>query len=230
MGQRLVFRCIKNGERFATIYYHWSAYTLNIYEEAFNLINAIRANGYNKDMSINDIRIMLAKILYNRSLVDYDKVIVHGGANPSDFEKFREIGCPEELLTTDGLSRNMGIIAISEEEMDNAEYWADEQPCDFNFDDEIFEETTLACYDKDDSFFKEEFEYAKPGYEWDSIYKALEPFDPKNEYIGIIKWNDAEEAYKWFEMQYDRTRRRGKYTWIIGVDRNDPNLVYTQVC
>lgn len=228
MGQRLVFRCIKNGERFATIYYHWSAYTLNIYEEALTLINGIRANGYSKDMSINDIRIMLAKILYNHSVVDYDDAIVHGGVSKPEFEKFREIGCPEELLTTDGLSRNMGLIDISEEGMNNAEYWADVQPCDFNFDDETFEETTLSCYDKDDSYFKEEFEYDEPG-KWDCVYKALEAFKPKNEYIATIKWSDAEAAYKWFEEQYDRAQRRGKYTWIIGVDGNDPNLVYTQV-
>ena len=229
MGQRLVFRCIKNGERFATIYYHWSAYTLNIYEEALTLINALRENGYNKGMSINDIRIMLAKILYNNSTTDWDGAPIHGGVHQNEFDNFREIGCPEELLTTDRLLRNMGLIAISEDEMDNAEYWADEQPCDFNFDDATFEETTLACYDKDDSFFKEEFENAKPGYEWASIYKDLEPFDPKNEYIATIKWSDAEAAYKWFEEQHDRARRRGKYTWIIGVDRNNRNLVYTQV-
>lgn len=229
MGQRLVFRCIKNGERFATIYYHWSAYTLNIYEEALTLINGLRANGYNKDMSINDIRIMLAKILYNSSRTDWNGASIHGGASLNDFAKFREIGCPEELLTTDGLSRNMGLIAISECEMNTAEYWADEHPCDFNFDDETFEETTLACYDKDDSYFKEEFDYDEPG-KWDHIYKGLEPFDPKNEYIATIKWSDAEAAYKWFEEQYDRTQRRGKYTWIIGVDWNNPNLVYTQVC
>lgn len=228
MGQRLVFRCIKNDERFATIYYHWSAYTLNIYQEALTLINGLRANGYNKDMSVNDIRIMLAKILHDSPMTDWDGKSIRGGVSPNDFAKFREIGCPEELLTTDGLSRNMGLIDISEEGMNNAEYWADVQPCDFNFDDETFEETTLSCYDKDDSYFKEGFEYDKPG-KWNQIYKELEPFDPKNEYIATIKWSDAQDAYNWFEEQYDRTQIRGKYSWIIGVDRNNPNLVYTQV-
>lgn len=229
MGQRLVFRCIKNDERFATIYYHWSAYTLNIYQEALTLINGLRANGYNKDMSVNDIRIMLAKILHDSPMTDWDGASIHGGVSPNDFSKFREIGCPEELLTTDGLSRNMGLIDISEEGMNNAEYWADVMPCDFIFDDETFEETTLSCYDKDDSCFKEAFDYDKPG-KWDQIYKELEPFDPKNEYIATIKWSDAEAAYNWFEEQYDRTQRRGKHSWIIGIDRNNPNLVYTQVC
>lgn len=228
MGQRLVFRCIKNGERFATIYYHWSAYTLNVYQEALTLINGLRANGYNKDMSINNIRIMLAKILHDSPMTDWNGESIHGGVSPNDFAKFREIGCPEELLTTDGLSRNMGLIDISEEGMNNAEYWADAQPCDFNFDDETFEETTLACYDKDDSYFKEEFDYDEPG-KWDRIYEELEPFDPKNEYIATIKWDDAEAAYNWIEEQYDRTQRRGKYSWIIGVDRNNRNFVYTQV-
>ena len=34
MGQRLVFECKRGGETFATLYFHWSAYTGETYSVA----------------------------------------------------------------------------------------------------------------------------------------------------------------------------------------------------
>lgn len=219
MGQRLVFKCIKNGEMFATLYYHWSAYTESTYAKAVYLINGLMEHGYNKDMSINDIRIMLLKIvredLYHDTFFGNDEW-QHGGCSRDSLEEFEKIGAPAELRNMGSVTRNRGLINITESGMEYAIFWADTEPEILNFDDETVTNYTLAQYDKDDLQFKECYEE-----EWAKIYEGLPRFDPVAKYVGEIKWEDVQSAHDWFKT-VDNDK------WIIGVDLH--GYVWTQIC
>lgn len=227
MGQRLVFKCIKDGKQFATLYYHWSGFTLEIYRQAAYIIEKLREKGYNKDMSTNETRLMLLDILredrYHVTFGGRDEW-EHGGVSSSDLEAFKEIGASSEQLNMNEVNRNQGLIDITESGMANAIYWADVEPCDINFDSETFQNWTLAMYDKDDYIFTEAYDKE----ELDRIYSLLSEFNPPKEYVGYILWDNAEKSYEWFKGVYEAHEvMRDKPSWILGFDANK-NFIWVQ--
>ena len=65
MGERLVFKCIKDDKMFATLYFHWSAYTLAGYEEAINIVRGIKERGWTKEKSVTETLQILCDMLEN---------------------------------------------------------------------------------------------------------------------------------------------------------------------
>ena len=190
MGQRLVFKCIKNGERIATIYYHWSGYTQSIYWEAAELVDWLRNHGYTGEETVEELQKMLLDYLEERG----------GGASGNEDENGnlyeveewakRGIKAKEE-----GISRNDGLIDITKRGMDHAEYWAEALE-DFNFDDE--------------TFTNGEF-YNEPPAECDWIENPDGIPEWKPEFGDIIKWDEARDALRWFDSL-------PRYEGLLGID------------
>ena len=108
MGQRLNLEIHKNGEVLANAYYHWSGYTssaLHLTEKILSNISVIK----HEDDTILAIKLLeLTEAKITRSELEFLKTL-----NPSiDTTQF-------DIAT----NRNDGLIAISEEGVNNTRYW-----------------------------------------------------------------------------------------------------------
>lgn len=105
MGQRLNIEIKKKGKRLANCYYHWSGYT----GTSLKLIQEILSNIYNyKDVENDNRQAILLLETTGAGLIESEYNIL-----PEDEKKYHRIG-------TD---RNIGLIAITDEEMNNTEKW-----------------------------------------------------------------------------------------------------------
>ena len=107
MGQRLVITCKYQDQKIAAIYYHWSAYTIAALCEAQELIDSV-----GRCYSIKE---------YQKSLISY---ICNRGGGPDGGIGSKECDYITNLypnlslyhpLTNKYISRNKGLIAISDE-------------------------------------------------------------------------------------------------------------------
>jgi hypothetical protein len=205
MGQRLVFECKKDGKRFATLYYHWSGFTGSIYYEALRLVQALEEHGYDKSMDIPSIQKMLLDIVQSfGGGVSCTKT--DDGVHP-EVEAFKALGVTD---IKEDISRNEGLIDITEKGMAEAVFWAEELE-EFNFDDETFTNNEFMYLDEGDE-------------EWD----LLAPEHPENipvfnhgkHYIGTVKWSEAYAACQWYNTLIDR------FEGFIGKDAETGKLVY----
>ena len=108
MGQRLNLEIHKNGEVLANAYYHWSGYTSSaphLTEKILSNISVIK----HEDDTILAIKLLeLTEAKITRSELEFLKTL-----NPSiDTTQF-------DIAT----NRNDGLIAISEEGVNNTRYW-----------------------------------------------------------------------------------------------------------
>lgn len=154
MGQRLVITVHAFNEDIATIYYHWSAYTTSALQEAKDIIDNVDwFNSSNKD----ELILRITKQLESR-----------GGGVFVDDRKLFEEKYPDEKFDDD-VSRNDGLIAISEETMKRMQYWS-EGDMTIDFDTEKVYNDVLFTYESDEEFKQDR---ADAGFEDDDI-------DPKN--------------------------------------------------
>lgn len=211
MGQRLVFKCIRGGERIATLYFHWSGYTESIYDTAVMLINGLRERNYSKAMTDDEVRLILLDILEKDSTYEWTDrssgtiTATHGGVSDGDkgqaYQAFKELGA-EPIV--DGLSRNEGLIDITEDGMNQAEWWAEALET-FDFDKETFTNGEYSHIPPDEI------------YEPDERRPDIPVFNPNPRYWDEIRWKDAADAARWF---HDLPRYEG----YLGVD-TDGNYI-----
>lgn len=200
MGQRLVINCIRDGERFATLYFHWSAYTDSTYEEGRKIVSGLLERGYSKDMTKEETILMLEKILREDSHgISYTKkTITHGGVDQTDAEiaAFEALGLSKKDMDAENISRSEGLISITEQGMKDSETWG-EGFAVLDFDNETFE---------NDIFYEEEpdseaFEFAEIDYD------DIPQWDPPMEFTGAIKWENVEAARDWYWENYGKDCR-----------------------
>lgn len=137
MGQRLVINVVKDREEIASIYYHWSAYSISALEEARSLIEAIY--NFNPD---KDFKLQLIKHIENCG------GCIDGGAGSTEYIVVSSM-YPTESFKSDG-SRNDGLIAITHDGRDSLKSWA-EGVLEVNLDtdmiyNEVFSVKTLEEY------------------------------------------------------------------------------------
>lgn len=213
MGQRLVINCIRDGERFATLYFHWSAYTDSTYEEGRKIVSGLLERGYSKDMTKEETILMLEKILREDSHgLDYsNKTITHGGVDQTEAEiaAFEALGLSKEEMDVENISRSDGLISITEQVMRDIEVWG-EGFAVLDFDNETFE---------NDIFYEEEpdseaFEFAEIDYD------DIPQWDPPMEFTGAIKWENVEAAREWYWENYGKDCR-----YVLGKLNNGNILV-----
>lgn len=213
MGQRLVINCIRDGERFATLYFHWSAYTDSAYEVGRKIVSGLLERGYSKDMTKEETILMLEKILREDSHgLDYlDKTVTHGGVDQTEAEiaAFEALGLSKEEMDAENISRSDGLISITEQGMRDSEFWG-EGFAVLDFDNETFE---------NDIFYEEEpdseaFDFAEID------YNAIPQWDPPMEFTGAIKWENVDAARNWYWENYGKDCR-----YILGKLNNGNILV-----
>lgn len=150
MGQRLVITVHAFDEDIATIYYHWSAYTTSALQEAKDIIDNVDwFNSSNKD----ELILRITKHLESR-----------GGGVFVDDRKLFEEKYPDEKFDDD-VSRNDGLIAISEETMKRMQYWS-EGDMTIDFDTEKVYNDVMFTYESDEEFKQDR---ADAGFEDDDV-------------------------------------------------------------
>lgn len=231
MGERLVFQCFKNEEKIATLYFHWSAYTIECYNVARDLIASLKKRGYSHDWTKEQIQCCLADILWEdfvfpeHDIKDADGNVVchvkeeHGGIDGSkdengelyEYKAFENLGYDISKIDFSKLSRSCGLISITERGMQESEDWA-EAIEEFNFDEEYFTNNICYCCGCDEIDLPDE------------EYEKLPIFDPPEELWDVIPWDRAEDAFNWFKETY---QDEGHY--ILGKASYDNKVLDGQV-
>lgn len=203
MGQRLVVSCIRNGEKFATLYFHWSAYTDSTYEEGRKIVSGLLERGYSKDMTKEETILMLEKILREESQSpsyphEQPAYITHGGVDQTDAEiaAFEALGLTKEEMDAENISRSDGLISITEQGMRDSEIWG-EGFAVLDFDNETFENDIFHEEEPD----SEAFDFAEIDYD------DIPQWDPPMEFTGAIKWENVEAAREWYWENYGKDCR-----------------------
>jgi len=170
MGQRLVINIIKDNERIANIYYHWSAYTVSALYEAKRLIDS---GIFDEECTTKELQLNLI-----RQIEGFGGCI-GGGKDSEEYQKICDM-FPNETFKETG-SRNEGLIALSEDGMDSLESWA-EGILDINLDKGMIYNSVYCCETL------EEFN------EWREKDNKLEDFKEMDIEISEIKFEDIEET------------------------------------
>ena len=113
MGQRLVVSVQNNGKELATVYYHWSAYTVSALWEVSKLVNCIFNH---EDETEEELKLRLIRFCE-----------ANGGGincNPMEFAYIENL-YPGEVFKKDGYSRSNGLIDLSENGRAESHSWSE---------------------------------------------------------------------------------------------------------
>lgn len=107
MGQRLNIEIVKNGKTLANCYYHWSAYSGSSVKLAKTIIDNID------------------KIKYESNLLTAIKLLESTGAGltEDEIEYSKSIDELKNANLIESKNRNIGLIAISEDGINQTRYW-----------------------------------------------------------------------------------------------------------
>ena len=147
MGQRLVITVNKNGEDIAKLYYHWSAYSVSALLETRDIINVL----YDDENEEKDLRLRIIRFCEkNGGGID-------GGENSDEWKRITEM-YPNEVFKKDNISRNYGLIALSEDGMADMESWSEGNVYIEMDEDRVI--NYVNCYYEDiDEYNKQQLEY-----------------------------------------------------------------------
>lgn len=125
MGQRLVVTIHNNNKEIAKVYFHWSAYSYDALLEAQRIVKCI----YNhEDETEKELKLRLVRFCEaNGGGID-------GGEDSTEF-KFVQAMYPNETFVKENYSRTYGLIALSEDGMDDMQSYS-EGDLDIYLDDE----------------------------------------------------------------------------------------------
>lgn len=219
MGQRLVFRCIKEEKMFATLYFHWSAYTICGFEEGMEIVKGLNDRNWTKETSTTETIGMLVDILeHNISIFD-SKMHggVSGGTGSDEWKAIIAMG----ITPSDGdnVDRTYGLIDVTVAGMENALSWA-EQIEEMNFDEGYFTGNNYYLFEIDDKESRNEFfEIYGNDIDINNI-----PELPDILYNGKIPFDDlgkADEAIRVLSVARDDAR---------GIAGRDGNTIFTIMC
>lgn len=191
MGQRLVITVHAFDEDIATIYYQWSVYTTSALREAKDIIDNVDwFNSSNKD----ELILRITKYLESCG----------GGVDFDDRKTFEEKYPGEKF--SDDVSRNYGLIAISEDSMAKQQNWS-AGDLTIDFDAEEVYNDVMFTYESDEEFKQER---ADAGFEDDDIdVKDIKQilFDPTEVHFfaldSAIKTLDDLQFCRYFGQIYE---------------------------
>lgn len=114
MGQRLVVTIQNNEENLCNIYYHWSAYSISALIATKDIINAL----FDDDNENEDVRLRMIRFVERNG---------GGIANGKDGDEWKYIqnAYPNETFKSEVIDRNCGLIAISEDGMNDLQNWSE---------------------------------------------------------------------------------------------------------
>lgn len=143
MGQRLIVTVRSMGEDICKMYFHWSAYTILALEEVRDMIEEFPMETKSKDEAI----------LYFIRYCEKNGGGISGGYGSKEWGYITS-KYPNETFKTDGISRNQGLIGISEEEMEDIQSWS-EGDIVINLDDMTVHNEVFWCYNNIDEYNQE---------------------------------------------------------------------------
>ena len=147
MGQRLVVTVRKSEEDICKIYYHWSAYTMSALNEAQKIVDAIY-NG--EDETTRELQLRLIRFCEeNGGGID-------GGCESAEGKYIQSIFPKEQFK--DDVDRSYGLIALSEQGMENMQNWS-EGDLTINLDEERIYNDVMYCYDDNEEEFWENHDW-----------------------------------------------------------------------
>ena len=154
MGQRLVITVRSFGKDLAKIYYHWSAYSISALRETKEVIDCL-CEDYN--VTEKQLQLRLIRLCERNG----------GGiqAKESEFDYIKKL-FPGETFKTENYSRNYGLIALSEDGMDDLQSWSEGDIC-IDVDEDTIHNSVFYCYDSID-------EYNADRKEWDDEHEDLD--------------------------------------------------------
>lgn len=138
MGQRLNIEIKINGEVQANAYYHWSGYT----SSAINLTEQILGQ-YEDFLDRTEPKLSAIRLLETTD----------AGLTPEELEKAKEDYSEVTFGKCNG--RNSGLIAVSEDGMNETRYW-EENRVTIDFDEETVDFNVWSIWDKEE--YLDEFE------------------------------------------------------------------------
>lgn len=156
MGQRLVVTVNSQGQDLCKMYFHWSAYTRSALHEVNDILECI----YNhEDESERDLQLRLIRFCEENG----------GGiknGKDSDEWKYIQSMYPNTIFKADDISRNYGLIAISEEGMTDLQYWS-EGDVFIDLDNEEVHFGVFSYYNSLESYIEERKD-------WDDDFEGIE--------------------------------------------------------
>lgn len=160
MGQRLVITIKNNEKEIATIYYHWSAYTVSALLEAKELIGCIFNH---KDETEKELKLRLIRFCEENG----------GGISGEDYEfAYIRKMYPNEEFKIRGYSRSRGLISLSEKGMQEAHDWS-EGDMTIDLDTETVENAVFCWHEYIE-------EYNQERKEWDDDFNGYKLEDLKD--------------------------------------------------
>lgn len=152
MGQRLVITVKNNGINLAKIYYHWSAYTVSALMEASSVVNCIC-----KQKNKSEKELQLALIHF----CERNGGGISGGQDSDEWEYIQKI-FPNETFKSEGINRTYGLIALSENGMNDLQNWS-EGDLDIILDEDLIVNYVYFGYDNFE-------EYKENRSDWDDDF------------------------------------------------------------
>ena len=190
MGQRLVVTVKNNGKDLAKIYFHWSAYTVSALMEARRIVDCICEEDYKTEKELQ-LRLI--------HFCEENGGGIDGGSDSPEFKYIQNM-FPNETFKSEGINRTYGLIALSENGMNDLQNWS-EGDLDIILDEDLiinyvyfgydnFEEYKENRSDWDDDFDKDMKLEDIPdiGYDlceigFDEIDDVIEKLNKVNEFV-----------------------------------------------
>lgn len=156
MGQRLIISVQSKGKDLAKIYYHWSAYISSALYETQKIVNCIYDHN---DETEKQLQLRLIRFC------EKNGGGITGNDKYNEHEYIQQL-FPNVTFKTEGISRNDGLIALSEKGMAELQYWS-EGDVIIDIDEDVINFGIYAGYEN----FEEYIEERK---EWDDEFEGLE--------------------------------------------------------
>lgn len=152
MGQRLVITVKNNGINLAKIYYHWSAYTVSALMEARRIVDCICEEDYKTEKELK-LRLI--------HFCEKNGGGIDGGSDSPEFKYIQNM-FPNETFKSEGINRTYGLIALSENGMNDLQNWS-EGDLDIILDEDLIINYVYFGYDNFE-------EYKENRSDWDDDF------------------------------------------------------------
>lgn len=152
MGQRLVVTVKNNGKDLAKIYFHWSAYTVSALMEARRIVDCICEEDYKTEKELK-LRLI--------HFCEENGGGIDGGSDSPEFKYIQNM-FPNETFKSEGINRTYGLIALSENGMNDLQYWS-EGDLDIILDEDLIINYVYYGYDNFE-------EYKENRSDWDDDF------------------------------------------------------------
>ena len=152
MGQRLVVTVKNNGKDLAKIYFHWSAYTVSALMEARKIVDCICEEDYKTEKELQ-LRLI--------HFCEENGGGIDGGSDSPEFKYIQNM-FPNETFKSEGINRTYGLIALSENGMNDLQNWS-EGDLDIILDEDLIINYVYFGYDNFE-------EYKENRSDWDDDF------------------------------------------------------------